>query len=190
MFYWEQLTRDANRAHSNNNFLDSIELNQQALTLVSMSHGFNKNITVIVEESMVNFLNIAESYIALGDYISANEQYENADAFIQSSLSTKGMKSDQWQLIMNIHNQLRNEWDKFKRSYKKAVIMQKNNPYLDSTHTYSKLDGTELHGSELNRSELNRSELNRSELNRSELNRSDAPLSKVINGYSSLHANH
>lgn len=133
MFYWEKLTRDANKAHSNNDFLDAIELNEQALSLLSFNYDFNKDVASTVEESIVNFLNMAESYSALGDYVSANEQYENAEKFLQSTLSSKSMNSDEWHFIMKVHNQVRFEWNAFKAIYKKAVMAQKKQTWIEVT---------------------------------------------------------
>ncbi|MFT6405688.1 MAG: tetratricopeptide (TPR) repeat protein [Marinomonas primoryensis] len=122
---WERLTRQANRAFSNHAFSDAVELNQQALTQAEMSFDddFYRDAESAVAAA-VSFLNIAESYTALGDFVSANTQYENAVNFLQAIIVRPDLDGEQRGLIMRTATHIRFEWELFSQSYSKHVSTQ------------------------------------------------------------------
>ena len=123
---WERLTRQANRAYSNHVFSDAVELNQQALTQAEMSFDddFYRDAESAVAAAAVSFLNIAESYTALGDFVSANTQYENAVNFLQAIIVRPDLDGEQRGLIMRTATHIRFEWELFSQSYSKHVSTQ------------------------------------------------------------------
>jgi len=123
---WERLTRQANRAYSNHAFSDAVELNQQALTQAeaSFDDDFYRDAESAVAAAAVSFLNIAESYTALGDFVSANTQYENAVNFLQAIIVRPDLDGEQRGLIMRTATHIRFEWELFSQSYSKHVSTQ------------------------------------------------------------------
>jgi len=123
---WERLTRQANRAYSNHAFSDAVELNQQALAQAEMSFDddFYCDAESAVAAAAVSFLNIAESYTALGDFISANTQYENAVNFLQAIIVRPDVDDEQRSLIMRTATHIRFEWELFTQSHNKHVSAQ------------------------------------------------------------------
>ncbi|NLQ17831.1 tetratricopeptide repeat protein [Marinomonas sp. M1K-6] len=123
---WERLTRQANRAYSNHDFSSAVELNRQALRQAEMSfdEDFCRDAESAVAAAAVSFLNIAESYTALGDFISANTQYENAVNFLQAVIVRADMNDEQRDLIMRTATHLRFEWELFSQSYGKRLLSQ------------------------------------------------------------------
>ena len=123
---WERLTRQANQAYSNHAFSDAVELNQQALTHAEMSFDddFYRDAESAVAAAAVSFLNIAESYTALGDFMSANTQYENAVNFLQTIIVRSDLDDEQRKLIMRTATHIRFEWELFTQSYSKQVSSQ------------------------------------------------------------------
>ncbi|MBR7888375.1 tetratricopeptide repeat protein [Marinomonas sp. A79] len=123
---WERLTRQANRAYSNQDYLEAADLNRQALMQVerSFDDDFYRDAESAVAAAAVSFLNIAESYTALGDFISANTQFENAVNFLQTVIARPDMADDQRDLIMRTATHIRFEWELFTTSYSKQVSAQ------------------------------------------------------------------
>ncbi|MBJ7539700.1 tetratricopeptide repeat protein [Marinomonas transparens] len=123
---WERLTRQANRAYSNHAFSDAVELNQQALTQVEQSFDddFHRDAESAVAAATVSFLNIAESYTALGDFISANTQYESAVNFLQAAIARPDVNDEQRGLIMRTATHIRFEWELFTQSHGKEFSSQ------------------------------------------------------------------
>lgn len=123
---WERLTRQANRAYSNQNYLDAVDLNRQALMQAEcgFDEDFHRDAESAVAAAAVSFLNIAESYTALGDFISANTQFENAVNFLQKVIARPDMAEDQRDLIMRTATHIRFEWELFTTSYSKQVSAQ------------------------------------------------------------------
>lgn len=123
---WERLTRQANRAYSNHAFSEAVELNQQALSQAEMSFDddFYRDAESAVAAAAVSFLNIAESYTALGDFISANTQYENAVNFLQAIIVRPDVDDEQRGLIMRTATHIRFEWELFTQSHSKHVSAQ------------------------------------------------------------------
>jgi tetratricopeptide (TPR) repeat protein len=123
---WERLTRQANKAYSNHAFSEAVDLNQQALKQAerSFDEDFYRDAESAVAAAAVSFLNIAESYTALGDYISANTQYENAVNFLQAIIVRPDMNDEQRNLIMRTATHIRFEWELFSQSYNKNVSAQ------------------------------------------------------------------
>ncbi len=123
---WERLTRQANRAYSNHNFSDAVELNREALMQAekTFDDDFYRDAESAVAAAAVSFLNIAESYTALGDFISANTQYENAVNFLQAIIVRPDMDEEQRSLIMRTATHIRFEWELFAQSHSKSVTTQ------------------------------------------------------------------
>lgn len=123
---WERLTRQANRAYSNHAFTDAVDLNRQALMEAerSFDEDFYRDAESAVAAAAVSFLNIAESYTALGDFISANTQFECAVNFLQTILNRADMDEDQRSLITRTATHIRFEWELFAQSYSKEVSAQ------------------------------------------------------------------
>jgi len=123
---WERLTRQANKAYSNHAFSEAVDLNQQALKQAerSFDEDLYRDAESAVAAAAVSFLNIAESYTALGDYISANNQYENAVNFLQAIIVRPDMNDEQRNLIMRTATHIRFEWELFSQSYNKNVSAQ------------------------------------------------------------------
>ncbi|WP_417527927.1 tetratricopeptide repeat protein [Marinomonas shanghaiensis] len=123
---WERLTRQANKAYSNHAFSEAVDLNRQALMQAerSFDEDFYRDAESAVAAAAVSFLNIAESYTALGDYISANTQYENAVNFLQAIIVRPDMNDEQRNLIMRTATHIRFEWELFSQSYNKNVSAQ------------------------------------------------------------------
>lgn len=124
---WERLTRQANKAHSNYAFSDAIELHREAL--YQAQHSFDDSFHLDAESSVaaiaVSFLNMAESYSSLGDYISANTQYENAVNFLQAIIARPDMGEEHRVLIMRTASHIRFEWDLFSKTHGNSVMSQK-----------------------------------------------------------------
>ena len=123
---WERLTRQANRAYSNHAFTDAVDLNRQALMEAeySFDEDFYRDAESAVAAAAVSFLNIAESYTALGDFISANTQFESAVNFLQTIIARPDMNDEQRNLIMRTATHIRFEWELFTQSYSKEVSVQ------------------------------------------------------------------
>lgn len=119
MLYWEKLTRQANQAYSNQAFLEAVDFNQQALGQVqkSFDDDFRQDPESAVAAAVVSYLNIAESYTGLGNFIAANEQYENAINFLQAAIVRPDLAADQRDLIMQTANHVRFEWELFVQSH-------------------------------------------------------------------------
>ena len=126
MQHWERLTRQANRAYSNHAYLEAVDLNRQALSQVehSFNEDFYQDAESVVAASVVSFLNIAESYTALGDFISANSQYEQAVNFLQSIIGRNDVTEEQRDLITRTATHIRFEWELFTQSHGKAFSAQ------------------------------------------------------------------
>ncbi|MFT2111561.1 tetratricopeptide repeat protein [Marinomonas sp. 2405UD68-3] len=137
MHNWENLTRQANKAYSNHAFLDAIELNRQALNQAEQSfeYDFSQDPESAIAAATVSFFNIAESYTALGDYISANTQYENAVNFLQSLTDRADLVDEQRDLIVRTAGHIRFEWDMFTQSYGKAFALQSKDLMKVVSHT-------------------------------------------------------
>ncbi|WP_369920788.1 tetratricopeptide repeat protein [Marinomonas polaris] len=123
---WERLTRQANRAYSNHAFTDAVDLNRQALMQAerSFDEDFYRDAESAVAAAAVSFLNIAESYTALGDFISANTQFESAVNFLQTIIARPDMDDEQRDLIMRTATHIRFEWELFTQSHSKEVSAQ------------------------------------------------------------------
>ena len=123
---WERLTRQANRAYSNHAFTDAVDLNRQALMQAEMSFDddFHRDAESAVAAAAVSFLNIAESYTALGDFVSANTQYENAVNFLQTIITRTDVDDEQHSLIMRTATHIRFEWELFTQSHSKNITAQ------------------------------------------------------------------
>ncbi|MCB5160769.1 tetratricopeptide repeat protein [Marinomonas algarum] len=123
---WERLTRHANRAYSNHDFLEAVDLNRQALLHAerSFDDDFYQDAESTVAAAAVSYLNIAESYTALGDYISANTQFENAVNFLQIIIARSDVNDEQRDLIMRTANHIRFEWELFTQSFGQKVSAQ------------------------------------------------------------------
>jgi hypothetical protein len=123
---WERLTRQANRAYSNHAFSDAVELNRAALMQAekTFDEDFHRDAESAVAAAAVSFLNIAESYTALGDFISANTQFENAVNFLQAIMVRPDVDSEQRNLIMRTATHIRFEWELFAQSHAKSVSAQ------------------------------------------------------------------
>jgi hypothetical protein len=123
---WERLTRQANRAYSNHAFTDAVDLNRQALMEAerSFDEDFYRDAESAVAAAAVSFLNIAESYTALGDFISANTQFECAVNFLQAIIARPDLDGEQRSLIMRTATHIRFEWELFTQSYSKEVSAQ------------------------------------------------------------------
>ena len=123
---WERLTRQANRAYSNHAFADAVDLNRQALMEAerSFDEDFYRDAESAVAAAAVSFLNIAESYTALGDFVSANAQFENAVNFLQTIIARSDMDDEQRSLIIRTARHIRFEWELFTQSYSKEVSVQ------------------------------------------------------------------
>lgn len=123
---WERLTRQANKAYSNQDYSNAVELNQQALHQVegSFDDDFHQDAESAVAAAAVSFLNIAESYTALGDFLSANTQYENAVNFLQAVIVRPDVDEEQRGLIMRTATHIRFEWELFSQSHSKHVMAQ------------------------------------------------------------------
>ncbi|BFM51215.1 tetratricopeptide repeat protein [Marinomonas sp. THO17] len=123
---WERLTRQANKAYSNHDYSNAVELNQQALQQVecSFDDDFHQDAESAVAAAAVSFLNIAESYTALGDFLSANTQYENAVNFLQAVIVRPDVDEEQRGLIMRTATHIRFEWELFSQSHSKHVVAQ------------------------------------------------------------------
>ena len=123
---WERLTRQANRAYSNHDYSDAVEFNREALMQVEMTFDehFHLDAESTVAAAAVSFLNIAESYTALGDYISANTQYESAVNFLQAVIVRPDLDQEQRSLIMRTATHIRFEWELFAQSHSKSVTAQ------------------------------------------------------------------
>lgn len=126
MQYWEQLTRLANKAHSNHAFSDSVELNRQALAFATehFDEDFRQDAESAVAASIVSYLNMAESYTSLGDYLSANTQYERAVHFLQTALSRVDVSAEQRDLLSRTATHVRFEWELFSQSHGTALSIQ------------------------------------------------------------------
>ena len=123
---WEQLTREANRAYSNHAFSDAVELNREALTQAekTFEDDFHRDAESAVAAAAVSFLNIAESYTALGDFISANTEFESAVNFLQTIMARSDMNNEQRDLIMRTATHIRFEWELFAQSHRKNITAQ------------------------------------------------------------------
>ncbi|GAB3485039.1 tetratricopeptide repeat protein [Marinomonas epiphytica] len=126
MQYWERLTRQANRAYSSHAYMESVELNRLALSWLeaSIKEDFGQDAESMVAAATVSYLNIAESYTALGDFISANSQYELAVNFLQSALQREGLADEHKALIARTASHIRFEWELFSKSHGKAFTSQ------------------------------------------------------------------
>lgn len=124
---WERLTRQANRAYSNRAFSDAVDLNRQALAQAEMSFddSFRRDAESAVAAMAVSFLNIAESYTALGDFVSANTQYENAISFLQTIITCTDIDDEQCSLILRTATHIRFEWELFTHSHGKNIKSQR-----------------------------------------------------------------
>lgn len=136
---WERLTRQANKAYSNHAFSEAVDLNRQALMQAerSFDEDFYRDAESAVAAAAVSFLNIAESYTALGDYISANTQYENAVNFLQTIIVRPDMNDEQRNLIMRTATHIRFEWELFTQSYNKNVSAQSKALMQSLSHAVS-----------------------------------------------------
>lgn len=123
---WERLTRQANKAYSNHAFSEAVDLNRQALMQAerSFDEDFYRDAESAVAAAAVSFLNIADSYTALGDFMSANTQYENAVSFLQTIIVRPDMSDEQRNLIMRTATHIRFEWELFTQSHSKHVSAQ------------------------------------------------------------------
>ncbi|QUX94980.1 hypothetical protein C0J08_05930 [Marinomonas sp. CT5] len=123
---WERLTRQANRAFSNHAYSDAVDLNQKALLEAerSFDEDFYLDAESAVAAAAVSFLNIAESYTALGDFVSANTQFEKAVNFLQAIIARPDMDDEQRSLVMRTATHIRFEWELFTQSYSRALSAQ------------------------------------------------------------------
>ncbi|WP_191601954.1 tetratricopeptide repeat protein [Marinomonas algicola] len=139
MHNWESLTRLANNAYSKHAFSDAVDLNKQALTQAEQSFDddFKKDPESAVAATTVSFFNMAESYTALGDYVSANTQYEQAVNFLQSIIVRPNLDFEQRELIMRTATHIRFEWELFSQSYSKELISQSKALMQALAHTVS-----------------------------------------------------
>ncbi|NVK27263.1 MAG: tetratricopeptide repeat protein [Flavobacteriia bacterium] len=123
---WERLIRQANRAFSNHAYSDAVDLNQKALLEAerSFDEDFYLDAESAVAAAAVSFLNIAESYTALGDFVSANTQFEKAVNFLQAIIARPDMDDEQRSLVMRTATHIRFEWELFTQSYSRALSAQ------------------------------------------------------------------
>lgn len=136
---WERLTRQANKAFSNHDFTDAVDLNRQALIQAerSFDEDFYRDAESAVAAAAVSFLNMAESYTALGDFVSANTQFECAVNFLQRVMSRPDMNNEQRDLIMRTATHIRFEWDLFTQSYHREVSIQSKALMQSLSHAIS-----------------------------------------------------
>ncbi|GAA0837578.1 MULTISPECIES: tetratricopeptide repeat protein [Marinomonas] len=139
MQYWEKLTREANQAYFKHAFSDAVDLNREALTQVEsdFDRGFYQDPESYVSAAVVSHLNIAEAFVALGDFISANLQYENAANFLQAILIRPDLECEQRDLIMRTATHIRFEWDLFSQSHSANLKEQSKVLMQAITHAVS-----------------------------------------------------
>lgn len=127
MHNWESLTRLANKAYSNHAFSDAVDLNRQALSQAEQSFDddFHKDPESAIAATTVSFFNMAESYTALGDYVSSNTQYEQAVNFLQGIIVRPNLGVEERELVMRTATHIRFEWDLFTQSYGKELASQR-----------------------------------------------------------------
>ncbi|MCZ2723718.1 tetratricopeptide repeat protein [Marinomonas sp. 15G1-11] len=123
---WEHLTRQANKAYSNNAFSEAVDLNLLALQQAerSFAEDFEEDPQSTLAAISVSFFNVAESYTALGDYISANRQYQQAVNFLQVVIVLPNLITEQRDQIMKTATHIRFEWDLFTQSYGRELSLQ------------------------------------------------------------------
>ena len=130
---WECLTKEAINAYSNHAFDDAVNLNKQALSLleVSFDDDFNRDAESTIAAATVSFLNLAESYTVLGEFVLANAQYENAIHFLQVAMTRSDVSDQQYSIIIRTLTRIRCEWQLFSQSHFSALPAQ-NNPLMET----------------------------------------------------------
>jgi len=125
---WECLTKAAVTAYSNHDFNDAVNLNKQALSLleVSFDDDFNFDVESTIAAATVSFLNLAESYTLLGDFVLANAQYENAVNFLQAAMTRLDLNEQQYGIIIRTLTRIRCEWQLFNQSHFSKLPAQNN----------------------------------------------------------------
>lgn len=125
---WECLTKAAVTAYSNRDFNNAVNLNKQALSLleISFNDDFNFDAESTIAAAAVSFLNLAESYTVLGEFILANAQYENAISFLQVAMSRPDVSDQQYGIIIRTLTRIRCEWQLFSQSHLSELPAQSN----------------------------------------------------------------
>lgn len=123
---WEKLTRQANNAFTNQKFSDAVQLNQEALALViaDFEQGFQQDPESFVAAAVVSHLNIAEAFTRMGDFLSANSQFECAVKFLDRILHRVDLLNEQREILLGTANHIRFEWELFSQSYGAALASQ------------------------------------------------------------------
>ncbi|TDO98669.1 tetratricopeptide repeat protein [Marinomonas balearica] len=126
MQHWEKLTRKANIAFSNQAYLESVDLNLSALLTAQQEFDqrFDVDAESAVAANIVSYLNLAESYAAMGDLLTANGHYESALNFLNTIVIRPSINREQTDLIHRTLNHVRFEWDLFSQSHRNELSMQ------------------------------------------------------------------
>ncbi len=130
---WECLTKEAINAYSNHAFDDAVNLNKQALSLleVSFDDDFNRDAESTIAAATVSFLNLAESYTVLGEFVLANAQYENAIHFLQVAMTRSDVSDQQYGIIIRTLTRIRCEWQLFSQSHLSELPSQ-SHPLMET----------------------------------------------------------
>ena len=130
---WECLTKEAVNAYSNHAFNDAVNLNKQALSLLEVSFydDFNHDVESTIAAATVSFLNLAESYTVLGEFVLANAQYENAINFLQAAMTRSAVNDHQYSIIIRTLTRIRCEWQLFNQSHFSELPAQ-SNPLMET----------------------------------------------------------
>ncbi|WP_435234995.1 hypothetical protein ACR30L_14695 [Psychromonas sp. PT13] len=123
---WKYLIQQANDAYQDNAYSEAISLNQQALEYAKeiFHDEFYRDPSSAVAASTISFLNLAESYTAVGDLLSANNQYKNAIHFLQMAVVHLALNDTHSDLIMRTAGKIQFEWSLFSKHHDVDIPIQ------------------------------------------------------------------
>ncbi|ADZ92375.1 hypothetical protein [Marinomonas mediterranea] len=147
MQHWERLTRKANIAFTNQAYLESVDLNLSALATAQKEFDlqFGVDAESAVAANIVSYLNLAESYAAMGDLLTANSHYESAINFLSSIVIRPSINQEQTDLIHRTVNHVRFEWDLFSQSNRSELSMQLSKKSIEKKVSISRVSAQVIH---------------------------------------------
>lgn len=119
MIYWQHLTRQANEAHTCANYADAQGLGKKALACAksTFEEDFQCDAESAVSAVIVSYMNLAEVSISMEEWLQANDYFERGVHFLQKILVAPNILPEHRQLIDQVANHIRFEWELFTQTY-------------------------------------------------------------------------
>ncbi|MGB2222025.1 hypothetical protein [Neptunomonas sp.] len=124
---WELLINQGRDAYSEERFNQALSINQNAIEIALnlFDNVFELEPERAVAAVVISYFNIADTYIALNSWSSAQQALEQASLFLQKQFSCLFLSEPQQVALLHAASHLRIEW---------ASLIQKSSAATAATH--------------------------------------------------------